>query len=592
MRKLAFLACASFVSLCLFAADHYMIGHSLVNHQMPRMIQQLADDAGQPHSYRASIMGGASLKWQWENPHLGEGGAHNYNDLATGQYNALLLTDQVPLKPSFQWNKTADYANYFVSHALASNSDLTVYLYQTWPHLDPTKWIESDWDSEIATDLPLWEAVADQLDADYSLTATTKIVPGAAALQALRDAINQGTVPGLNAFEDVFADQIHMNNTGNYFIACVFYGTYFEESPEGLTGRIYNEYGGIQLDLDPTLAQRLQEIAWQVVQNYPRSAPAGGDGGDGGGDPTATATAQNDAYNMASMTSKAGLVGYWPFDESAGSSTIEDVSGQASFGVPVNMAANQLGVAGRFGQSAYFDGQNDYMDFTGAHALMPEPPFTISLWYKGEATSRAPLLASGFDYGNRLGFRIEGFERSSRPRPRWRMGDGSRGWTVYGQNITPDIWHHLAVSYDGSDARLYVDGVFVSNRTIREITYDLSNGICIGADLRGGYFYRGQIDELQVYERALAANEVSHLAYASPTLQVPAPGVLGNDQHSQANPIALLVSPPANGTLSLNSDGSFTYRPDFGFSGQDQFTYRLETTDVVSEPATVTLTVD
>lgn len=55
-------------------------------------------------------------------------------------------------------------------------------------------------------------------------------------------------------------------------------------------------------------------------------------------------------------------------------------------------------------------------------------------------------------------------------------------------------------------------------------------------------------------------------------LNVPAPGVLGNDNGYALT--AVLVSGPPNGTLTLNPDGSFQYIPDGGFSGLDSFTYK------------------
>ena len=45
-------------------------------------------------------------------------------------------------------------------------------------------------------------------------------------------------------------------------------------------------------------------------------------------------------------------------------------------------------------------------------------------------------------------------------------------------------------------------------------------------------------------------------------LTVGAPGVLGNDSDADGDPLtAVLVSGVSNGSLTLNSDGSFTYTP-------------------------------
>jgi hypothetical protein len=78
-------------------------------------------------------------------------------------------------------------------------------------------------------------------------------------------------------------------------------------------------------------------------------------------------------------------------------------------------------------------------------------------------------------------------------------------------------------------------------------------------------------------------------------LAVAAPGILANDTAtvgalSVAAPRP--VSGPANGSLTLNADGSFTYQPTAGFTGTDTFTYRAtDGSGLVSGLATVTLTV-
>ncbi|NQT15334.1 MAG: cadherin-like domain-containing protein, partial [Planctomycetes bacterium] len=54
-----------------------------------------------------------------------------------------------------------------------------------------------------------------------------------------------------------------------------------------------------------------------------------------------------------------------------------------------------------------------------------------------------------------------------------------------------------------------------------------------------------------------------------------AAGVLANDDPSESDLArALLVSPPEHGTLDFNPDGSFTYVPDPGFTGDDTFVYK------------------
>lgn len=95
--------------------------------------------------------------------------------------------------------------------------------------------------------------------------------------------------------------------------------------------------------------------------------------------------------------------------------------------------------------------------------------------------------------------------------------------------------------------------------------------------------------------------------YATPAdtpLLVAAGGVLTNDSkggwvNNYERMDALVVSTPANGTVSLLPDGSFTYTPNAGFTGQDSFTYQVQMVNnnngnilATSAAATVTVTVN
>ncbi len=76
------------------------------------------------------------------------------------------------------------------------------------------------------------------------------------------------------------------------------------------------------------------------------------------------------------------------------------------------------------------------------------------------------------------------------------------------------------------------------------------------------------------------------------TLIVAAPGVLSNDSDADGDPMTVTVmTGPANGILSLASNGSFTYTPNANFNGSDSFTYEISDGTDVSSPVNVTLNV-
>jgi VCBS repeat-containing protein len=69
-------------------------------------------------------------------------------------------------------------------------------------------------------------------------------------------------------------------------------------------------------------------------------------------------------------------------------------------------------------------------------------------------------------------------------------------------------------------------------------------------------------------------------------------GVLANDTDAEGDTLFVeLITPPANGELTLNADGTFEYTSDVGFVGVDTFQYRASDDDLPSNVATVTIAV-
>jgi VCBS repeat-containing protein len=76
-------------------------------------------------------------------------------------------------------------------------------------------------------------------------------------------------------------------------------------------------------------------------------------------------------------------------------------------------------------------------------------------------------------------------------------------------------------------------------------------------------------------------------------LNVPAPGVLGNDTDADGDSLSASAGGTSaqGGTVVMNADGSFSYTPPAGFSGTDTFTYTACDSEALCDTATVTLNV-
>ena len=123
-----------------------------------------------------------------------------------------------------------------------------------------------------------------------------------------------------------------------------------------------------------------------------------------------------------------------------------------------------------------------------------------------------------------------------------------------------------------------------------------TNGALAGTDV---YRTNGQVIKLLV-GTAVSNAVISYLIppYAQDdiftvqqgsSLVVSAPGVLANDTgvSGAGSLTAMLVNGPANGSLTLNANGSFTYTPTSGFTGADGFTYQAVSGSLTSSVATV-----
>ena len=160
--------------------------------------------------------------------------------------------------------------------------------------------------------------------------------------------------------------------------------------------------------------------------------------------------------------------------------------------------------------------------------------------------------------------------------------------------LSSSTWHHLALTVDMSggtpQVTLYVDGT-------QQLQVDsaLSNwgpgGFGLGAvngSSVGGYSgnVTGQIAHFRIHDQVLSTTAISDNA-ANP------------DAGTEGAFVASFDDSATLGTVSVNSDGSFTYDPNGQFdywaagqSAEDTFTYAYDDGNGVQEEATVTITIN
>ena len=209
------------------------------------------------------------------------------------------------------------------------------------------------------------------------------------------------------------------------------------------------------------------------------------------------------AWTVTMVTPGTGLVAGYGFDEGRGTVAM-DASG---LGNNATVSGAVWG-AGRFGQSLEFDGLDDWATVAAGPGVNVSTAMTIEAWvYPTEAAGwrtvvfkEAPGEVWAHSYGLYSTFGAEG--------PGGHVLTASQTNAHDPSAIGLNRWTHLATTYDGQMLRSYVDGV---QRAAVAATgpINLSDGVLrMGGNGMWGDFFKGRIDEVRLYNRALSAAQI------------------------------------------------------------------------------------
>ena len=199
-----------------------------------------------------------------------------------------------------------------------------------------------------------------------------------------------------------------------------------------------------------------------------------------------------------------GLMALWSFDGADMSTTTAfDRSGNGNNGTLINTP--QLAI-GKKGQALQFNGSNQYIDVGSAIA-----PGTISIaaWVKLNAytpdayfVSTGSSVSDGYHFGTYNGAGSNNFA--------WFFGAGSG--ILYSTTVpTLGKWYHVVATYDGTNQKIYVNGVLENTRGSAGYRAP-SITTKIARRGQGTNFINGTLDDVRIYNRALSAAEVQSLS--------------------------------------------------------------------------------
>ena len=274
---------------------------------------------------------------------------------------------------------------------------------------------------------------------------------------------------------------------------------------------------------------------------------------------------QNCCFNCSTLpgTLGNGLVACYPFTGNA-----NDESGNANNGTVFNatLTTDRFNKPNR---AYFFNGTNAYITAPNSTTLSsPVAAITIAFW----ADIQGWVLQNGENYASVIS------KSNSTANCAYRFSitptgvsviHNNRIWPYYpgGMSNVQNNWNHYVVTTNGNLLKVYKDGILIgSSTTSSNFTFNNSNPLQIGRDFPGILdYYRGKIDDIRLYNRALSDAEVSQLYLFSSTESLPTANagtdiqICGNDSFqlngtNNGIPAWLPAAPLANANI-LNSRG-------------------------------------
>ena len=150
-----------------------------------------------------------------------------------------------------------------------------------------------------------------------------------------------------------------------------------------------------------------------------------------------------------------------------------------------------------------FDGTDDYVAIPNNSSLVTNN-ISVNIWCYTKVTgSNKALFSSEPSAGPLNGY---GFRQRSDNVWWWVIGYAGSGDAV-SASLEQNVWTNLVGTYNGSTITLYKNGVLqASGSSTRTINF--TNGLRLGALIGGTEYFNGDTAFLQIYNRALSADEV------------------------------------------------------------------------------------
>ncbi|MDD5697764.1 MAG: sugar-binding protein [Victivallaceae bacterium] len=204
---------------------------------------------------------------------------------------------------------------------------------------------------------------------------------------------------------------------------------------------------------------------------------------------------------------------YFPMDERAGELVL-DQNGKMG----VIQAAEWT--EGKFGSALRFDGKNSYVEIDAANELGSNE-LTLSAWIKPETfqvteSAKPVLLCHGY-------YKKNGWYVQLEPTGGIQVVLNKNNTLTTVTTLTGlqlNRWHHVAVTMIRNNGlKIYIDGEKISEKQSKMIDWlPASAPLYIGKYKNRRFEYKGSIDEIKIFDKALEPEEIKRLISSPPDI--------------------------------------------------------------------------
>jgi hypothetical protein len=163
-------------------------------------------------------------------------------------------------------------------------------------------------------------------------------------------------------------------------------------------------------------------------------------------------------------------------------------------------------VTGKYGMGLSFNGTNSMVSVADAPSLDLTNALTIEAWVKPSTLGSVWRTVAIKEQSDQLSYAL--YANNGKGRSSSHEYTDKDNQLASPASLPLDTWSHLATTWDGTTTRLYVNGREVASAPLTGTIRTSANALRFGGNQVWNEWFKGSLDEIRIYNRALSPAEI------------------------------------------------------------------------------------